>query len=297
MIDAYASQDRFAVHVAPVWDALGPEVRGQWGDPSSNPTIVASYGDLRRARRSRPKAIVHMEHGAGQSYSNTHSSYPGGRDHADVGLFLVPNQHAGDRWQAAYPKARVEVVGSPHAEALPQRDLGPGPVVAISFHGSFAIVPETQSAFPVYASVIPALAKRFTLIGHAHPIFMPTLRGWYQRNSVEVVDTFEEVCRRADVYVVDNSSTLFEFASTGRPVVVLNQPKFRRGVAHGLRFWDASTVGVNCDQPADLIASVERALADESEQRQAREAALNVAYTVRSGAANLAAAAITDWLQ
>ena len=106
---------------------------------------------------------------------------------------------------------------------------------------------------------------------------------------------FADVCRRADVYITDNSSTLFEFAATGRPVVVLNAPEFRRNVNHGLRFWEAATVGVQVDHPRDLVAAVASALEDPEPSQNAREAALAIVYTYRSGGASRAAAALSDW--
>jgi hypothetical protein len=263
---------------------------------------VSSYGDLRRARARAPERIARIEHGAGQSYAGAggsaarHASYAGGRDASDVSLFLVPNEHSANRWRSAYPDARVEIVGSPILETLPARELGPGPVVAVSFHVSFAIAPETTSAFRFYANAVRDLARRYRVIGHAHPLYLTDLADWYRRNGIELVSDFREVCRRADVYVADNSSTIFEFASTGRPVVLLNGPQFRRDVEHGLRFWRAATVGVQVDAPSELEPSIDAALEDGRELREARDRALRAVYAVRSGSANLAAATLEDWI-
>ena len=109
--------------------------------------------------------------------------------------------------------------------------------------------------------------------------------------------SFDEVCRRADVYLNDASSTLFEFASTGRPVVVLNASFYRRKVHHGLRFWEASIVGVNCNiwDVRRLPAIVDEALADPPAQKERRERALDMVYAYRTGAAERAAAVLMDW--
>ena len=101
--------------------------------------------------------------------------------------------------------------------------------------------------------------------------------------------------RQADLYVCDNSSSLFEFAATGRPVVVLNTPEYRRDVHHGLRFWDAASVGVNCDRPRDLDDAIGQALADAPKQQAARERALDIVYSPRTGGAQLAADALVEW--
>ena len=260
--------------------------------------LVASHGDLRTARAVGYKRLVLMQHGAGQSYGAARTpdnpSYPGGRDNRDVGLFLVPNEHAARRWRAAYPRAAVEIVGCPKIETLPAREPGPGPVVALSFHWDFRLCPETLSAFVEYQGSVPELAERFTLIGHGHPRRLELAR-FYRRLGVEQVASFSEICRRADAYVCDNSSTLFEFAAIGRPVVVLNSRLYRRGAEHGLRFWSAASVGVNVDTRSQLIPAVERALECRPEDVAAREAALDLVYQPRTGSAALAAEAIRDW--
>jgi UDP-N-acetylglucosamine:LPS N-acetylglucosamine transferase len=107
------------------------------------------------------------------------------------------------------------------------------------------------------------------VLGHGHPRIMERLLPIYDALDIEPVYDFEEVLERADCYVCDNSSTMFEFASTGRPVVVLNPPWYRREVNHGLRFWEAAGVGVNCDRPQDLAGAVATALQDPPPQREA----------------------------
>ena len=101
---------------------------------------MASYGDIKVGRRLGYGPFAFIEHGAGQSYLGAGpqpaiaSSYPGGPDREDVGLFLVPNAQAGVRWREKYPQARVVLVGSPRLADLPSREPGPAPVVCTSFH-------------------------------------------------------------------------------------------------------------------------------------------------------------------
>jgi UDP-N-acetylglucosamine:LPS N-acetylglucosamine transferase len=121
------------------------------------------------------------------------------------------------------------------------------------------------------------------------------LRPWYERKGIEVVSSFSEVLKRADLYACDNSSSLFEFAATGRPVMVLNPPFYRKTVHHGLRFWDAATVGISCDQPSEFNRTVTKALTDQ--WRVEREAALDKVYSPRTGGAELAAGYLVDWLK
>lgn len=262
---------------------------------SDAPVLTASYGDLMRAVSLGRSRVALMEHGAGQSYRDSHhGAYAGGRNRV-ASLFLHPGEHPAERDRRAYPQARVEVVGSPHLDTLPQRDGQPGRVVAFSFHFNGAISRETRNAYRWAWPAIRALRDRYDLIGHAHPRLYDTVKGDYHKAGIEPVRDFAEVCRRADVYVCDNSSTLFAFAATGRPVVVLNPPWYRRNVNHGLRFWDAATVGVQCDDRGSLADCIDEALRDDPARQAARDAALDLVYAYRSGAAKRAADVLMDW--
>ena len=278
--------------------------------PRANPgpgpvAFVCSIGDIKVGRRPELgyRRFVFMEHGAGQSYLGDrhairHSSYAGGEDREDVELFLVPNEYSAAMWRQAYPAARVEVVGCPKLEDLPRREDGPGPVVAISFHWPSKASLESDTAIGHYFLALPEIAKAFTVIGHAHPKadWPERARRYYRRAGIPFVADFADVCRQADLYVCDNSSTMFEFAATGRPVVVLNAPTYRRDVDHGGRFWDWATVGVQVDQPDGLVPAIHTALVDPPGIREERERVLELVYPVREHAAERAAAAIVDCL-
>jgi len=277
--------------------------RAPLASPGPGPAaLVASYGDIKVGRRLGYRRFTFLEHGAGQSYEGDrrhgrHGSYAGGEDREDVELFLVPNERTADRWRQAYPAARVAVVGSPRLETLPARepDPDPRPVVALGFHWECTIIQETRSAFGWYRSVLPEIARRFRVIGHGHPRAADWLRRHYRRAGIEWVPEFEDVCRRADLFVCDNSSALFEFAATGRPVVVLNAPWYRRNVDHGLRFWEAAGVGRQVDRPEELAAAIAGALV--LDDQAARDAALRIVYTYRQGATERAASAVEEWLR
>lgn len=278
----YASRPHYAAHMAPV-DIGGLDV-----------ALVASYADLVKARRAGHRRIVLMQHGIGQSYSDTNPAYPGGRDNADVGLFLVPGEHPAERWRDAYPRARVEVVGTPRLDGLPQRIPDGQQTVAVTFHWRYGDPPEARHAFPYYGSVIADLAREFHVIGHGHPR-ATRLPRFYAKLGIEYVPDFDDVCRRADVLVFDNTSAGFEFASTGRPVVVMNSTGYRRKADHGLRFWDAAGIGINVEHPGDLVDAVRTALLDLPGVRAERERALDIVYGFRTGAAQRAAAVIREW--
>lgn len=337
-MDALAYERQFVDHIAPVWRALPASVRGDFiVDPGietyarglgldvkpvprlnvdrgrpippavvpHGPALVASYGDTKEARRFGYGPLAYIEHGIGQSYGRTgrkaNGSYSGGTDRDDTTLFLVPGPDPAERWRAAYPDARVAIIGSPHAEELPARVPGPGPVVAVSFHwpAPYSVSPYAGTAVADYHPAIPWLAERWSVIGHAHPKgdWQGRVRRVFDRAGLPFVEDFAEVCRRADVYVCDNSSTIYEFAATGRPVVVLNASTWHRnGPELGLRFWAASHVGINVNDRYDLVAAVERALEDRVPDRLMREDALSKVYGYREGAADRAVGALLDWL-
>jgi hypothetical protein len=307
VIDVYASQPWYADHLRPVYEALG-EHAGDFiqklarhhhgGIPNPRPVLVCSWGDMKTVQKLGYQHVALAQHGAGQSYPASkrpnYPSYPGGTGNEGVSLFLAPNRHSADRWKQAYPRARVEIVGCPKLATLPKRLPGPGPVVAVSFHWNFGMCPETMSVLPEYQSALIPLAKRYQVIGHGHPR-RRDLPNVYRRTGIEHVPSFDQILKRADVYVFDNSSSGFEFAATGRPVVVLNGRSFRRDAHHGLRFWDAAGVGVNVNRPNDLMDGVARALADDPSAIADRERALDIVYQPRSGGARLMADAVIDW--
>ena len=212
----------------------------------------------------------------------------------------MPNQHAADRWAFRYPGSSVEVVGCPRLDALPVRSVHTAatveasPVVAVSFHWDGYACDEWRSAFDWYREALTILARdpAIKLLGHEHPN-RNDLGYFYREHGIEYTDDFDEVLRRADVYACDNSSTLYEFASTGRPVVVLNAAWYRPEANHGLRFWDAAQVGINVAAPEDLAPAI--ANADTPFSRREREKALDITYAYRTGAAQRAADAVAAW--
>lgn len=322
MIDVLATAPHYADHVGAVYGALPEDARGRFMasgvtavrvrelgfDPappeaSAEPILVAAYGDLQAATRLGRDRIAIMEHGAGQSYAphSEHGSYAGGLGRGAASLFLHPGPHPAARDRRAYPRARVEVIGSPHLDALPTKATK-GRTVAFTFHFNAPICAETRTAYSSFFPAVLRLADRYEVLGHGHPRLWAQgnpghrLADRYRMLGIEPVQSFDEVCRRADVLIFDNTSAGFAFAATGRPVVVLNSPAYDRRVNHGLRFWEAAGVGVNCDRPEALGECIEEALRDTPEQRAKREAALDMVYAYRSGARKRGADALMEWI-
>lgn len=320
MIDFLASERHFVDHLVPVWEALPAECRGLffvtedlvedgcarglaveplslWRLASrSGLAACASARDLATLTRGGRKVAL-FEHGAGQSYQTAHTSYAGGPGRQNVVLFLVPGPAPAARNRAAYPGVPVVEIGCPKMDPWHQPypwgpdELEP-PVVALSWHWDCQVCPETRSAWEHFRPELPELAKRtdIRLLGHAHPRAAKFIFPTYSKLGIEIVPDFEEVLRRADLYCCDNSSTLFEFASTGRPVLVLNAPWYRRQVQHGLRFWDCAAVGMQVGQSGDLSVAIDEALLDHPERQQARRAAVAQVYAATDGRASQRAA-------
>jgi hypothetical protein len=311
-IDVLWSMPKYLAHLQPVWDALPPELRGSMIQRDDRPrpqpgaddvALVAGYLDMREARRRRYQRIALLEHGIGQTYGTNDAHLPGGDDRDAIGLFLSPNEHAARRDAARYPGAQVAVVGSTVLDTLPHRSRALGavathqkPVVAISWHWHHMRVPEMRSAFDHFKVALADLAAAFDLIGHAHPQAAGMVVPTYKQLGIGYEPDYRRVFERADLLIADNTSAIYEFASTGRPVVVLNAPEYRREAEHGLRFWDAAGVGLNVWEPTSLVPVVGAALSDADAYAPRREAALDVVYAYRSGAGQRAANALQEWI-
>lgn len=302
MIDVLASEPHYAEHLRPVFDALPGEVRGTF---TANPdeltpgstVLVAAWKDY-AATGERP--VVFFEHGAGFTYTTRHRSYAGGPGRERAVLFCNVNEIVDTANKAAYPHAQHAIVGAPKLDTLTTLEppSAQPPVVAFSWHWNCQVVPETRNALPLYRYPLPKLAAarrdEWRPLGHAHPRAWHQLDPLYRRWRWETARTFDEVARRASVYVCDTSSTIYEFAALGRPVIILNAPWYRRDVEHGLRFW-RHMPGIQVDAPEQLDGAIRAALYDDTwadERRRITE----IVYPNLGNAAATAAKAILDIL-
>jgi CDP-glycerol:poly(glycerophosphate) glycerophosphotransferase len=164
----------------------------------------------------------------------------------------------------------------------------PLPLVVVSFHWDCGHIPECGNCWDYYAGELYRLARMsdeergWRLAGHAHPM-APEIFQWWQAIGVPTFQHFSDVLDHADLYVCDNSSTLYEFASTDRPVVVLNRPEYRRDVDHGGRFWRWANVGLQVDEPGMLADGVRNALADADGFREQRQRVVAEVYAYTDG--------------
>lgn len=324
--DFWADQTHYIDHMAPIYLALSPEVRGRFfapvhlwdhaklrgiddphplvvparalrGSIDTPVMVVGAFGGV-KAWQSTRRPVVLLNHGAGQTFLGGHPSYSGGRGRERVALFLEPGPHAAEATRRSGVPGKVVEVGCAKLDPWHNgsRDLPSNaePVIAFSTHWDCRVAPETRSAWWAYRDALLGLAGSYTVLAHAHPLIAAVVRPEAEAAGVEFVPHFEDVLARADLYIHDASSTGYEFASTGRPVVSINLPGYRRDAHHGLRFWDAAP-GLQCDTPEALLDAVRNALTDPLEARAARAHGLARAYVACDGLASQRAAdAITD---
>lgn len=300
-VDALGSERHFADHLRPVLNALPPEVRGglftraHTLSKRAGPVLVAAYGDLKRARAQTGRPIIMLEHGAGQTYRDAggkllqHTSYAGGRDRAGVILYLVPGPSAARAYLEAGVTVPVLQVGcaklDPWLSGEKTPALDPVPTIGVSFHWDCDVVLETRTTWPRY---LPAFIRahqsgKVRILGHAHPRIAEVVRSMWVAAGIEWIHDFSTILNRAHAYACDNSSTMYEFAATRRPVIVLNHRFYRRSVHHGLRFWEAAGLGPIVDHEDEIPDAIHRALHPSDRMMRQAWAAVQHAYAVTDG--------------
>lgn len=304
------SLPHFASHCLPIYQSLpdhirgplyakgraynyleGKGVRGMAAGVPRNAELVmcASFEDYRAVA---PSPVILVNHGIGQKYggdpkSADHSSYSGGKDRDRVALNICPSER--DAQVCREHEQRAVAAGTPKLDWAHNTEFvrSDPPTVAFSFHADVFVCPETRWSLPHYKDAIIDLARNpdrgFNIIGHAHPRMHAYMVNFWRKLRVEYVPDFDDVLARADLFVNDNSSTLYEFASTGRPVVVLDAPWYRKDIHHRGRFWDWADVGVRVGEPGDLESALHLALTDPPTIRTTRESIVSAVYAGPDG--------------
>jgi CDP-glycerol glycerophosphotransferase (TagB/SpsB family) len=165
------------------------------------------------------------------------------------------------------------------------------------------LVREAGSAFEEFREVIPPFVQRLqnygvSVIGHGHPKAFNDLKPWWESFGVETEREWQNVVEVADVYMIDNSSTIFEAAALDIPILLMESKRWRRDVSHGMRFWDYADVGPSV-VPGD---NLERGFAESLDKkwRSVRERVAGDVYDILPGgdraSSRYAADAIVDWL-
>ncbi len=318
-VDALASLRNYEHHIEPVWAALPAEVRGTFIRPGQpigrrDPSRFVLVASLRDAQSIGGDRLIHLCHGAGQTYvgHERNGSYPGGDGLDGVRLFLTASERVAGLWRERYAVPAV-AIGCPrldrHARgaaavtataSLGHQAEGRGrPTVAISFHWACSLVPETMSAWRYYDPHLPRLVRdpRFRVVGHGHPRLWPTIRRRWAELGVDQWPDVDRVLSESDVVVADNTSLLYEACAVGIPTVCLNIPSYRREVEHSGRFW-SHPPGPQVDHPTELADAIACALADPPAHRAIRARAVAWAYggPITGDASERAAAAIMEVL-
>ena len=295
-------------HLVPVAAAGGwPLLSVLPADCGDALAVVCCHGSEKKAAAAGAAGTILLEHGLGQNYLDDPALTPwgAGRGFCEKRRALVvPGPYIAVQHAAVSP-VPVAAVGSPFLDAWAGRQwIRPGldPVIAFSTRGDCPRIPATRRSWPWIKEALPGLARRWRMLGHWHPHeareggALPERLAFYAEHGIEPVAQFEEVMERADVYICDNSSSLYEFAALGKPVVVVSPPWYRRQVHSGLRFWEALP-GVEVRRPEALAETVAAVLADDSDGARLRAKAMPLAWgALDGGAAARAAAVINSFL-
>lgn len=297
-----ATHRQYIDHVAPVWAELAAAERGAFyvapdvydyarglglheGPRSMKPDrwVVCSTRDLAAARTIARGRLVWMDHGTGLQW------FPQGqlsRISNTVSLIAPPNDYLARRYAVTCPGVAVEVVGTPKMDRLLSLEhASDGATVALSFHWTSV---SRSRVLTQYEPAVIDLMRRFRVLGHGHPHVWDKLDRWYERLGIERVRDFDDVVRRADVYACDHSSTIYEWAALGRPVVLLDHRLQHRNVqTSGLRYWDYADVGEHATR-SDLPEVIAGVFAEDRRAPQ-REAATADLYPYLGRSAERAA--------
>lgn len=330
--DFFARRTHFIDHIAPIWKEL--DEKGNFYVPSSleeyamnsgidnlivlprhnsarspmtvrppgtGTIVTCAYGDMEQAWHSYAlRPLILMEHGVGLTFN--HPGYAGGEGlRRKVSLFLAPNKFIHDKTARTFPDAPQVIIGTPKLDTTicerPKKRSNP--IVGIAFHwDGKAVCPEAGNALKHYIDVLPELANKFSIIGHGHPKIIDKLVPLYKSCGITHIETdFDKVMERCDVYINDASSTMYEFACTGKPVIILNAPWFRRNVYHGIRFWDYTDIGINVNISNKLIPAIQDTINHPEQFYVERCNMIKDLYPYMGQSAKRAAQAITTFIR
>jgi hypothetical protein len=318
-IDFFAGEEHFFDHISPIWRELPEHLKGTFyvrkrveekrakssgipyvvGEPTNSELcLVASIGDY----RATTKDVVFMEHGIGHQYSNNNAGYAGGAGKDRAILFLNQHHITDERNLKTYPNVPHAIIGTPKMDKVQRTGWTVHkrkPVVCMSFHWDCKVSPETRSSYPFYKKMIPILyklKKDFDFVLHAHPKngFQDEVK--HDFPEITFIDKFEDVMKIADVYVIDNSSTMYEFLVTGKPIVVLNCPYYRFDVNHGIRFWDYIG-GMQVNRTKDLIPTILDTIAFPTQLQDLRDEIVSELYPYYPNATERAVKVLVEFLE
>ena len=295
MIGFVASQRSYQEHLRPIWNALEPDERGVWEETTVRPLswvnpsmpvttwIAASHRDSAQLYRLNTYR-VHMEHGVGLQW------YPEWQLHRLIfrSSIAAPNEFIAQRFRELKKRLRVEVIGTPKLDAM--IGMEHGTAAAVSFHWS-GVMRQNPNSFELWRDTIVELAEHREVLGHAHPKVWKKAQRFYEGLGIEPVQSFDEVCRRANLYLCDHSSTLYEWAALDRELILLRREGHQVPQLSGLakRF---SGIGPELKLGGSLLAALEAAA--DPQYRAYRQEATDVLYPYRGEATARAVALLRE---
>lgn len=213
----WATKQQYAEHLLPIWEACSPEERVEFGYLERTDTILTSSAvDFRHlAELGAPQRLIYMEHGVGLQQHKPETIRLMHRAHS----VFVPNTFTALELRSMGLRRDIKVVGTPKMDKLlviPESGLG---VIAVSFHWT-----GRGQNWRRYEQVLRRLRNKHQLIGHGHPYMSEQWRNRWRNIGVEYVQDFAEVVERADYYICDHSSTIYEWAALDRPGLMLDRP-------------------------------------------------------------------------
>lgn len=233
--------------------------------------FVAAHSTLRLASvMDVSVGCIYMDHGCGQTLDIDHHFWSRINSKSPfvntMQIFAAPNKIVMETTENNNPNVVSVLCGTPkmdkyHNVNMREKTIADG-LVVFSWHWECKACPETLGGFEYWKERVAIASERFNVAIHGHPRVQDKTRRFAMDNEIEFIRDFDEVMDRAYLYVCDMSSTIYEFAATDRPVLVLNNPWFRREVNHGMRFWEFSDVGVQCNNKSDLDYCIDAALCD-----------------------------------
>ena len=256
---ASALDAHYKRHLAPIVEELLS--RGHVLDEGAEWVLTAGRLDAYRLSRRGRKPIL-VEHGAGQTYllNGVRVDASGMRPDPGVRLYLGPNRQIVGFMRSQLPEAECVVVGSPALEHLAatmkqERSLV---VFAVHWHSGLR-VPEAGTSWPwslpIARTLHEAFGDRFRV--HAHPRIFGRVVSQISRARFAPIfeadwDLLAPDCR---VLVCDNSSIIWEAATMGIRVVLVDAPGW--GERHGLRFGPEADQFFHVDSADRIVAAVE----------------------------------------
>lgn len=281
--------------------------------PGNNPLVCCAYGDLVCAYKSNPdRTYILAEHGVGLTPAGKQNGgYAGGVGlRRMVDLFLAPNEYIAARTETVLDTTQV-VIGTPKLDkygtfveqTMQQMDAWyhefgkhkPNPTICISFHWNGShISPEAGNAFSIFGrtETLQKLKLEYNMIAHCHPKARSEMAPVFESVGIPFVENFKDVLEQADIYINDCSSTMYEFLVTGKPVIIMNTPAFRKSVHHGLRFWDYVNIGRQVVNYSELKAAIDATIQMPEYHAKDRKKAVKDLYPHLGSSAQRAADAI-----